>query len=534
MTVVGLLAAAVAAGTEADIEQYKKLLQEKGIATTAVGITRHLHEISPTPAMINNIDSLIQQLGAESYKDRRAAQKKLEAMGHLAEAKVRAAAKSKDPEIRARASRLIRSYSNYEANAVLHACVVALGDLEAGSAGVAALLKAAPLYSRPYLARAAEEALQKLAGPEDAATLTAAARDLKSPARYLAVVALGGLLGGEKSSALHPFLQDADPRMVLAAARAVANVGDRQAIPALLRLMQHDKVSIRHQSFALLQQFTRTTIYYSAHANSRERAEALRHWQRWYEQKGKTAKLHFPVNPGFGMGYLNGHTLIALGNGNGGVVELDRRKKEVWRYPFRDCWTAEKLANGNYLIGSHSQEKLVEVTRDKKVVWEYPTKAMGAVQLGNGNVLAATHTSHTVIEIRKRDKQIVWQYNAGADCYKARRLPNGNTLVAGQRFIREVTPRKTVAWEYNEGTYFYSIQPLPGGNIVTVDHSGSIFELNRAKKRVWELQHRSSTGAFKLSNGNVLVAFSGNIKEFTRKGKEVWTYSGNQYGYAHR
>ncbi len=508
------------------------LLKKKGIPTTPTGIIKHLNEISPTPEMVANIDKLIAQLGAESYRDRRAAQKKLEALGHLAEAKVTAATQSTDPEIRDRVARIVKSYDNFEAEEVLVACIERLAATDAGSAGVAALLKAAPLYFNPYAINAAEKALTKIARPTDLPVLLRAADDPKSSARLIAVVAAAKLLGAANADQVLKYLEDKDPKMRLATAKAIANVGDRRAIQAFLTLMEHKDVDVRQRSFYYLQQFTRAQINFPAYAKETERTASLAEWQAWAAENGKTAKLHFPLGFNINGSYLNGHTLIAMGNGGGGVVELDRKKKEVWRYPYQDCWTAEKLANGNYLIGSYSEKRLVEVTRDKKVVWEYPTKAMGAVQLANGNILVATYTSNSVIEIDKRRKKVVWQYGAGANCYKALRLRNGNTLVAGNKFIRELTPGKKVVWEYNEGNYFYSIQALANGNLWVGQYNGMAYELTRAKKRIGERKFANTTCAFRLANGNVLIAPNKGIKEMGKKGNVVWSFDGSSHGYA--
>ena len=178
--------------------------------------------------------------------------------------------------------------------------------------------------------------------------------------------------------------------------------------------------------------------------------------------------------------------------------------------------------------------QLIEVTPKKKIVWEYPTTAMGAVQLPNGNILAATHGNNSVIEIRKKDKKVVWTYNTNENCHKAYRLSNGNTLIAGHRFIREVTVKKKVVWEYSNGDYFYGIQPLPNGNIMVSDHSNNVYELNRKKERIWEHNIPSTTGVFKLPNGNILITGSSDIIEINRKKDVIWRYNGNNYGFARR
>lgn len=74
----------------------------------------------------------------------------------------------------------------------------------------------------------------------------------------------------------------------------------------------------------------------------------------------------------------NDHTLVALTHGNK-VVEFDPAGAVAWKITnddvgglFKDTCGAQRLANGNTVIGSHAANKgisMVEVTRDKKIVW---------------------------------------------------------------------------------------------------------------------------------------------------------------------
>jgi hypothetical protein len=529
--VCGSLFTSIADETEA-LNEYNELLIENKITPTAEGIIKHLVETSPTEEALNNVDELIRQLGASSFSERKAAQKKLEAMGALAENKVMAATQSDDPEISHRARQMVTRIQSNDAASLLLVCLNALKVMNAKDA-IPAILGTAPLCSKPYLKHAADEALMALAQPGDMDALDKALTHRHLATRTLAINAYGKLVGAESSDKLYRYLKAPDPNMRLAAAKAIANLGDRKAIPAFLELMADDNVDIRSSSAILLRQFTKHQLTFSAFDDRDARADALVSWRTWLAEKGETVQLHFPLKAFGAASYLNGHTLIAMGNGAMGVVELDQQKKEVWRYGLSNCWTAEKLANGNYLIGSNrSSPGLIEITPAKKIVWEYATPAMGAVQLRNGNILVATHHQNSVIEIRKKDKEVVWRYDANANCHKAYRLPNGNTLIAGRKFIREVTPKKEVAWEYANGDFFYGIQPLPNGNIMVSDHGNGVYELNRQKKKVWEHNVPQTTGAFKLPNGNVLISCSNELIEVNPKKETVWRYSESRYGSA--
>jgi len=80
----------------------------------------------------------------------------------------------------------------------------------------------------------------------------------------------------------------------------------------------------------------------------------------------------------------NGNTLITLTHGNK-IVEMDSDGKVVWKVsnddfeskPFADPCGAQRLPNGNTVIGSYGSKgpiKIFEVTADKKLVWQYTGK----------------------------------------------------------------------------------------------------------------------------------------------------------------
>ncbi|MCJ8329847.1 MAG: HEAT repeat domain-containing protein [Lentisphaeria bacterium] len=509
-----------------ELETQKKLLTEYKITPTEAGIIKHLEEISPTEDFMNNIDALIKQLG-ESFRKRKVAQKKLIALGSLVEAKIRESSKSDDPEIKFRCQKILESISSNDSDHTLYTCLEFLKRVKAKQA-VSAILNAAPLYASSYLKAAADTTLITLVQDSDLKTLEKALKHKELSIRSLAVNAYGKCVGAKNSEKLYPYLKAKKPEMRLAAAKAIANLGDRKALAAFIELMGDENLDIRSKSAQFLRQFTNQYFNYSAYDNKKNRDGALVLWNVWQEEKSPTAKFHFPLKA-YSGNYLNGNTLIAMN----GAIELDRKKKEIFRYTHPSCWTAEKLANGNYLIGSHNTKKLIEVTPKKKIVWEYPMYAMSAHQLPNGNILIATHGSKSVLEIRKKDKKIVWQYDCNVQTYQAYRLANGNTLVSGHGFIRILTPKKKVIWEYTNGQYFYGIQPLPNGNIMVSDNTGGIvYELNRKKERIWEYKV-TSISVFKLRNGNVLIGKSNGIIEVTPKKEVIWNF-GTSYGTAKR
>ena len=51
------------------------------------------------------------------------------------------------------------------------------------------------------------------------------------------------------------------------------------------------------------------------------------------------------------------------------VVEYDADGKVAWQAELQNPTTATRLANGNTLVASSSQQRLVEINREGKEVW---------------------------------------------------------------------------------------------------------------------------------------------------------------------
>jgi acetyl esterase/lipase len=144
-----------------------------------------------------------------------------------------------------------------------------------------------------------------------------------------------------------------------------------------------------------------------------------------------------------------GHDVQSLANGNvlytvgadKTVVEVDRNGATVWSYSegLEHPLAAQRLPNGNTLIGDARLGKAIEVTPDKKVVWKYESADLANMRMRNarrtdaGTTLIAVEAVAKIIEVDTAGK-IVWQWQApngeNRRAYQAIRLPNGRTLVS--------------------------------------------------------------------------------------------------------
>jgi len=173
----------------------------------------------------------------------------------------------------------------------------------------------------------------------------------------------------------------------------------------------------------------------------------------------------------------NGNTLIAWGGGDGHddpqVREISPSGETVWAWYARDHysdssfskierdgWThtnsAQRLPNGNTLIGLRNFHIVVEVEPDGSVVNTVGSGLLvnphGSKFLKNGNVLVINQFAMAALEIRPATNKVVWTSRAvSMDNVKplrdADRLPNGNTILTGSTKILEMTSEGEVVWK---------------------------------------------------------------------------------------
>jgi acetyl esterase/lipase len=203
----------------------------------------------------------------------------------------------------------------------------------------------------------------------------------------------------------------------------------------------------------------------------------------------------------------NGHVLFTIG-AKKQVVELDSNQKPIWTYSdgLEHPISAQRLANGNTLIGDARLGRVIEVTRDKQVIWKYESPEIAAMRMRNshrtdaGTTLIAVEAVSKIIEVNQ-DGQIVWSWQApngtNRRAYQARRRANGNTFVslsdpgeivevnrAGE-VVRSIGGTKMdIQFGWASG-----FRELPDGGLLISDYTGRrIIEVDAAGKLVHDLR----------------------------------------------
>lgn len=193
----------------------------------------------------------------------------------------------------------------------------------------------------------------------------------------------------------------------------------------------------------------------------------------------------------------NGLIMIAE-SGPARIIEIDREGKLHHEIKLQvahasahsETRLVRKIANGNYLVAQERDGFVKEYDKNGKIVWEYEIPMFGkepkgghgpeafgnavfmANRLPNGNTLIGTGNGHSVLEVTP-DKKIVWKIEQNdlpgitlAWVTRVTRLPNGNTLIGNchagpenPQFI-EVTPDKKIVWTFRDFERFGNSTPV--------------------------------------------------------------------------
>lgn len=203
----------------------------------------------------------------------------------------------------------------------------------------------------------------------------------------------------------------------------------------------------------------------------------------------------------------NGHTLFTLG-AQKTVTELDSKHEPVWSYSegLEHPLAAQRLPNGNTLIGDARLGRVIEVTPDKKVAWRYESTDLANMRMRNahrtaqGTTLIAIEAEGKLIEV-DASGSIVWSWQApnpkDRKLYQGRRLANGNTLMSltdpgeivevdrSGKVVRSIGGA-TMDIQFGWPSGFHA---LPDGTLFVSDYTGRrLLEIDPSGKVVNELR----------------------------------------------
>ena len=506
-------------------DPYAAILAEHAIAPDVDGIVGYLRGLTPTPENRTLVHTLIARLDSLDFAARELAARQLIAMPVVPADDLRLAAEEgDDSETRIRAAQVIAARASGNPSAsVAVACFRTIARKKLTGAAPA-LLDVLPLYGEEFVLAAARDALLATSRPEDVERLRQAVAGGPTEARVAAIGALAVVLRDDATSAMRPLLTDANARVKLAAARALADRGDRACLVTLVDLLSAPDVRVRHGSASLLRALTGQGSEYAAWLDPETQEAPIREWKKWVARSAATATLHYPVR---GAEPETGRTLLCLYSRNE-VVELDAAGRQTFSVsePGACPWAAQGLANGGRLVALYSTNTVVEYRGDghERVRFPVPGGPMSVRRLDNGNTLVACNNAQKVVEVDDHGK-ILWELSACGGPCDAMRLDNGHTLVTLQNAnaVVEYDASGKEVWRVEGLRTPRSATRLDDGNTLVCDlGSGRVVEYNPSGMEVWSQGgFCSPVGAQRLASGTTLVSDTQSLKEIDRSGKVV-------------
>jgi hypothetical protein len=506
-------------------DPYAAILAEQAIEPSAAGIIAYLQGLTPTDQNRRLVRSLVLQLGSTRFARRELAARQLVAMPVVPVDVLRAAAEEGgDAETQLRARQVIAARAAGNASSsVAVACFRTIAKRKLAGAGPA-LLDVLPLYGEEFVLCAARDALRVTSRPEDASLLRRAIAAGGTEARVAAVGALTSVMGDDALAVMRSLLDDPDCRVKLAAARALADRGDRACLPTLVDLLKAPDVRVRHGSSSTLRALTGRRSEYAAWVEPDQQADAIRDWQKWVGCNARTARLTYPVR---NAEPETGRTLLCLYSKNE-VVELDSSGRQTFAAsdPGGCPWAAQGLPSGGRLVAFYSTNTLVEYRADgrERVRIPVPGGPMSVRRLDNGNTLVACNNAQKVVEVDDHGK-VLWELAAPGGPCDAVRLDNGHTLVTLQNAnaVVEYDGAGKEVWRVDGLRTPRSAARLEDGNTLVCDlGSGRVIEFDPAGSEAWSQGGFCSPfGAQRLSAGTTLVSDTQSIKEIDRDGKVI-------------
>jgi hypothetical protein len=200
------------------------------------------------------------------------------------------------------------------------------------------------------------------------------------------------------------------------------------------------------------------------------------------------------------------------------------------------------LAQHDFIYSGESHDRKIFIVRGGKIVWSYDDPAgkgeiSDMVMLSNGNILFAHQFGVTEIT---PEKKVIWNYDApeGHEIHTA--IPIGKDRVlfiqhgdpAILRVVNIVTGATekefNLAVKHPIGIHLqFRHARLTQDGTLMVAHMdlNKVVEYDSNGNELWSFPAKKPWGVTPLANGNVLIADSLGVREVTRRGDSVWTWT---------
>ncbi len=523
------------AGMQADTDAEEDVLRQVGLPADGPALLTLFRKRTPDADAQARIQSLIEQLGSDSFSEREDASEELAGYGVAAVGLLRAATQNADLEIRRRArdALAIIEKNDLSSEVLIAALRVLAHRRPARMAEV--LLDYAPHAADTEITEELCQALAlaALVDRRDADPRLVQALNDKSPIKR-AIAASALCAGGCRTQfpVVRRLLREPDPQVRRRVALALLEARDKAAVPVLIDLLAELPPAEAEQVESMLSQVAGDTAPKGSldAARGKDR-DAWTAWWKQHEGVIDLEKIELSL-------HWRGHTLAVCmtafrGRGArfGSVLELDAHGRTRWQikglsYPV----DAQVIDERRVLVTEYRVAQVTERNHNGDVLRRIsvPELPLEARRLPNGNTLITT--SNRVIEVDRNDKE-VWATNGtrfdtiaaacsfrGGDvgiCYRSGefvRVDRKGKALLSFRVGGPLRPNAT------------HIQSLPNGHIlVPLFYNNKVVEFDENGREAWSASYTQPVCAQRLPNGRTLVVGYGNsfFVELDKKGREV-------------
>jgi hypothetical protein len=529
-----LLPFAVAFAAEPDSTHAdEQVLKAAKIGVDGASLLDYFRKQTVTDAARERIQTLIQQLGDDSFEMREKASAGLVAAGGSAKKFLREALDNPDLEVSRRAHECLKRISETGTDSAVPAAAARLLAARKPAGAVEVLLgylTSADGTMGTDEVRTTLAALALRDGQPDKALLAALTGKLPV-IRAAAGEALARSGGAAARPAVHKLLQDAEASVRLPVALALAYAHDREAIPVLIELLAKlppEQAWAAEDLLFRLAAERAPAVSLGTDVASRQKCHDA--WAAWWRDQGARVDLSKLDDAPRPLGY----TVVVLLD-LGLIEEVDASKQPRWQFTGLEAPLDVQLLPGDrLLVAEHGGNRVTERNHKGEVLWEVKVaEPLVAQRLPNGNTFVATRTQF--LEYNRAGKQVAsHRLPDGEMLMRAQKLRNGEIACVTtdalntRRFVRlSPTGKELGGFAVNVQTFGGRIDVLPNGHVLVPQMAdGRVVEYNADGKPVWEAAVAQPIAAVRLANGHTLITSMSDKRavELDRTGKEVWEY----------
>jgi hypothetical protein len=531
LLVLSMVLAVASPAVPAEDAVYEATLKAAGLKSDGQALLDFFRKRTVSEADQKKLAALIRQLGADEFEDRTRASEALTAAGRKAVPYLKAVVNDTDLEVARRAKRCLREIEGTpETSLVMAAAALIAVRKPAGSAEV--LLAYLPFLEETLTEKPLFEAIASVAMPQGRLdpVLPAAVKGKHARQRAAAAWVLGRSSKAEDRVLVVPLLVDADAAVRFRAAEALVTSRDRRGLGTLVALLEKGPPELAAESENLLVMVAgEKAPPVPLGATDEQRRKCYQAWLAWWLDQGAKldlAKLNLEQR-------LIGMRLVAVNNigadNRGTAWEYGPDHKNRWQ--LRDAggpFDVRVLTGGRVLLAEYNQKRVTERDRNGKIEWEFapPNAPLEVQRLPNGNTLIATN--YEIVEVT-REKKVVFTFrDRSGNIFSAQKLSNGHVLYGlytGAIVELDRAGKEVNRFAIERPSGLANIVVLPDGRyMVPLARSNRIVEMDRKGKVLREIEIASPTCVALLPEEKLLVGshILSSVREIDRKGKVLW------------